>query len=383
MKKLKVMTIVGTRPEIIRLSRVISRLDDCCEHVLVHTGQNYDYELNEIFFNDLKIRKPNHFLNAAGKSTAETISKIILESDKIFEKEKPDAVLLYGDTNSCLSVISAKRKQIPIFHMEAGNRCFDQRVPEEINRKIVDHLSDINMPLTEHARNYLLSEGIDPNTIIKTGSCMKEILTFYKNDIESSKVHKSLSLDLNKYFLVSAHREENVDYTDNLESLLLSLNAIAEKYSLPVIVSTHPRTKDRLEKFKKKIKTNNLIKFLKPLGFFDYIKLQSSAYCVISDSGTITEESSILKFPAIMIRQAHERPEGMDEGTLIMSGIHKDRILESIEVVVKQYNEGKIPTIIDDYNVDNVSQKVIKIIFSYIDYVNRNVWRKDSSKKST
>jgi UDP-N-acetylglucosamine 2-epimerase (non-hydrolysing) len=381
--KSKIMTIVGTRPEIIKLSRIINELDKSADHILVHTGQNYDYELNEIFFNDLKIRKPNHFLNAAGKSTAETISKIILESDKIFEKEKPDAVLLYGDTNSCLSVISAKRKQIPIFHMEAGNRCFDQRVPEEINRKIVDHLSDINMPLTEHARNYLLSEGIDPNTIIKTGSCMKEILTFYKNDIESSKVHKSLSLDLNKYFLVSAHREENVDYTDNLESLLLSLNAIAEKYSLPVIVSTHPRTKDRLEKFKKKIKTNNLIKFLKPLGFFDYIKLQSSAYCVISDSGTITEESSILKFPAIMIRQAHERPEGMDEGTLIMSGIHKDRILESIEVVVKQYNEGKIPTIIDDYNVDNVSQKVIKIIFSYIDYVNRNVWRKDSSKKST
>ena len=381
--KSKIMTIVGTRPEIIKLSRIINELDKTADHILVHTGQNYDYELNEIFFNDLKIRKPNHFLNVAGKNTAETISKIIFESDKIFEKEQPDAVLLYGGTNSCLSVISAKRKQIPIFHMEAGNRCFDQRVPEEINRKIVDHLSDINMPLTEHARNHLLSEGIDPNTIIKTGSCMKEILTFYKKDIESSKVHKNLNLELKKYFLVSAHREENVDYTDNLESLLLSLNAIAEKYNLPVIVSTHPRTKDRLEKFNKKIKTNNLIKFLKPLGFFDYIKLQSSAYCVISDSGTITEESSILKFPAIMIRQSHERPEGMDEGTLIMSGIHKDRILESIEVVVKQYNEGKIPTIIDDYNVDNVSQKVIKIIFSYIDYVNRNVWRKDASIKST
>jgi UDP-N-acetylglucosamine 2-epimerase (non-hydrolysing) len=377
------MTIVGTRPEIIKLSRIINELDKSADHILVHTGQNYDYELNEIFFKDLKIRKPDHFLNAAGKNTADTISKIIFESDKIFEKEKPDAVLLYGDTNSCLSVISAKRKQIPIFHMEAGNRCFDQRVPEEINRKIVDHLSDINMPLTEHARNYLLSEGIDPNTIIKTGSCMKEILTFYKKDIESSKVHKNLNLELKKFFLFSAHREENVDYTDNLESLLLSLNAIAEKYNLPVIVSTHPRTKDRLEKFNKKIKINNLIKFLKPLGFFDYIKLQSSAYCVISDSGTITEESSILKFPAIMIRQSHERPEGMDEGTLIMSGIHKDRILESIEVVVKQYNEGKIPTIIDDYNVDNVSQKVIKIIFSYIDYVNRNVWRKDASIKST
>jgi len=377
------MTIVGTRPEIIKLSRIINELDKSANHILVHTGQNYDYELNEIFFKDLKIRKPNHFLNAAGKNTAETISKIIFESDKIFEKEKPDAVLLYGDTNSCLSVISAKRKQIPIFHMEAGNRCFDQRVPEEINRKIVDHLSDINMPLTEHARNYLLSEGIDPNTIIKTGSCMKEILTFYKKDIESSLVHKNLNLETKKYFLVSAHREENVDYSDNLESLLISLNAIAEKYNIPVIVSTHPRTKNRLEKFNKKVKTNNLIKFLKPLGFFDYIQLQSSAYCVISDSGTITEESSILKFPAIMIRQAHERPEGMDEGTLIMSGIHKDRIIESIEVVVKQYKEGKIPTIIDDYNVDNVSQKVIKIIFSYIDYVNRNVWRKDTSVKST
>ena len=381
--KSKIMTIVGTRPEIIKLSRIINELDKSANHILVHTGQNYDYELNEIFFKDLKIRKPNHFLNAAGKNTAETISKIIFESDKIFEKEKPDAVLLYGDTNSCLSVISAKRKQIPIFHMEAGNRCFDQRVPEEINRKIVDHLSDINMPLTEHARNYLLSEGIDPNTIIKTGSCMKEILTFYKKDIESSLVHKNLNLETKKYFLVSAHREENVDYSDNLESLLISLNAIAEKYNIPVIVSTHPRTKNRLEKFNKKVKTNNLIKFLKPLGFFDYIQLQSSAYCVISDSGTITEESSILKFPAIMIRQAHERPEGMDEGTLIMSGIHKDRIIESIEVVVKQYKEGKIPTIIDDYNVDNVSQKVIKIIFSYIDYVNRNVWRKDTSVKST
>jgi len=381
--KSKIMTIVGTRPEIIKLSRIINELDKSANHILVHTGQNYDYELNEIFFKDLKIRKPNHFLNAAGRNTAETISKIIFESDKIIEKENPDAVLLYGDTNSCLSVISAKRKQIPIFHMEAGNRCFDQRVPEEINRKIVDHLSDINMPLTEHARNYLLSEGIDPNTIIKTGSCMKEILTFYKKDIEPSKVHTNLNLELKKYFLVSAHREENVDYTDNLESLLVSLNAIAEKYDLPVIVSTHPRTKDRLEKFNKKIKTNSLIRFLKPLGFFDYINLQSSAYCVISDSGTITEESSILKFPAIMIRQAHERPEGMDEGTLIMSGIQKDRIIESIEVVVKQYNEGKIPTIIDDYNVDNVSQKVIKIIFSYIDYVNRNVWRKDTSVKST
>tara|TARA_B110000263_G_scaffold227909_1_gene220588 strand:- start:1225 stop:2373 length:1149 start_codon:yes stop_codon:yes gene_type:complete len=380
--KSKIMTIVGTRPEIIKLSRIINELDKAADHILVHTGQNYDYELNEIFFKDLKIRRPNHFLNVAGKTVAETISKIILESDKILEKEKPDAVLLYGDTNSCLSVISAKKKQIPIFHMEAGNRCFDQRVPEEINRKIVDHLSDINMPLTEHARNYLLAEGIDSDRIIKTGSCMKEILNYYKEEISKSKVINTLNLKSKKYFLVSAHREENVDYNNNLEALLNSLNSIAKKYNIPVIVSTHPRTKDRLKKFDKKIKMNSLIKFIKPLGFFDYIKLQSSSYCVISDSGTITEESSILKFPAIMIRQAHERPEGMDEGTLIMAGLKKDRIIESIDIVTKLYDDGKIPNIIDDYDVDNVSQKVVKIIFSYIDYVNRNVWKKDSSIKS-
>ena len=380
--KSKIMTIVGTRPEIIKLSRIINELDKSANHILVHTGQNYDYELNEIFFKDLKIRKPNHFLNAAGKTVAETISKIILESDKILDKEKPDAVLLYGDTNSCLSVISAKKKQIPIFHMEAGNRCFDQRVPEEINRKIVDHLSDINMPLTEHARNYLLSEGIESDRIIKTGSCMKEILNYYKEDISKSKVLNNLNIKSKEYFLVSAHREENVDYNDNLEALLNSLNSIADKYNLPVIVSTHPRTRDRLQKFDKKIKMNSLIKFLKPLGFFDYIKLQSLSYCVISDSGTITEESSILKFPAIMIRQAHERPEGMDEGTLIMSGLKKDRIIESIDVVTKLYDDGKIPNIIDDYNVDNVSQKVVKIIFSYIDYVNRTVWKKGEGART-
>ena len=381
--KTKVMTIVGTRPEIIKLSRVIYELDRLSNHILVHTGQNYDYELNEVFFKDLKIRKPDYFLNAAGNSTAETISKIIFESDKILDKEKPDAVLLYGDTNSCLSVISAKRRQIPIFHMEAGNRCFDQRVPEEINRKIVDHLSDINMPLTEHAKKYLIQEGIPAERIIKTGSCMKEILDFYNKDISKSKVIKDLKLQSNKYFLVSAHREENVDYKTNLKDLLDSLDALAEKYKLPIIFSTHPRTKDRIEKLKNKTKLNSLIKFMKPLGFFDYIKLQMSAFCVISDSGTITEESSILKFPAIMIRQAHERPEGMDEGTLIMSGLNKKRIIESINIVTKLYKEGKVPNIIDDYNVDNVSQKVVKIIFSYIDYVNRNIWRKDSSIKST
>ena len=380
--KTKVMTIVGTRPEIIKLSRIISELDKFTNHVLVHTGQNYDYELNEIFFKDLKIRKPNYFLNAVGKEAAETISKIIFESDKIIDSEKPDAILLYGDTNSCLSVISAKRKQVPIFHMEAGNRCFDQRVPEEINRKIVDHLSDINMPLTEHARRYLIAEGIDPSTIIKVGSCMKEILDFYSKGIADSKIKDELGLKEKQYFLVSAHREENVDYQKNLKSLLISLNSIAEKYKLPIIVSTHPRTKNRIEKMKDKIKSNKLIKFIKPLGFFDYINLQQFSKCVISDSGTITEESSILKFPAIMIRQAHERPEGMDKGTLIMSGLEKNRILESIAVVIKQYEGKTLPEIIDDYNVDNVSSKVVKIILSYIDYVNNTIWRKDLSIKS-
>ncbi len=378
----KVMTIVGTRPEIIKLSRIISELDKFTNHVLVHTGQNYDYELNEIFFKDLKIRKPNYFLNAVGKEAAETISKIIFESDKIIESEKPDAILLYGDTNSCLSVISAKRKQVPIFHMEAGNRCFDQRVPEEINRKIVDHLSDINMPLTEHARRYLIAEGIDPSTIIKVGSCMKEILSFYSKGIADSKIKDELGVKEKKYFLVSAHREENVDYQKNLKSLLISLNSIAEKYKLPIIVSTHPRTKNRIEKMKDKIKSNKLIKFIKPLGFFDYINLQQFSKCVISDSGTITEESSILKFPSIMIRQAHERPEGMDKGTLIMSGLDKNRILESMNVVIKQHESKTIPEIIDDYNVDNVSSKVVKIILSYIDYVNNTIWRKDLSIKS-
>ena len=380
--KTKVMTIVGTRPEIIKLSRVINELDKFTDHIIVHTGQNYDYELNEIFFNDLEIRKPNHFLNAVGNNTADTISLIIKESDKIIESEQPDAILLYGDTNSCLSVISAKRRQVPIFHLEAGNRCFDQRVPEEINRKIVDHLSDINMPLTEHARQYLISEGISPDTIIKTGSCMKEILNYYSKHINKSTINKELKLDNQKYFLVSAHREENVDYDSNLNSFLISLNSIADTFNLPIIVSTHPRTKNRISKMKNKIKTHKLIRFMKPLGFFDYIQLQKNAYCVISDSGTITEESSILEFPAIMIRQAHERPEGMDKGTLIMSGLDHSRIIESIMVVTKQYEENIIPEIVDDYDVDNVSQKVIKVILSYIDYVNRTVWRKDSSSKS-
>ena len=377
----KVMTIVGTRPEIIKLSRVIAELEENVEHILVHTGQNYDYELNEIFFNDLRVKKPDHFLNCVGDTTAETIANIISKSDKIIEQVQPDAVLLYGDTNSCLSVISAKKRQVPIFHMEAGNRCFDQRVPEELNRKIVDHLSDINMPLTEQARGYLISEGIRPETIIKTGSCMKEILNFYKSEILESQVLKNLELKKDNYFIVSIHREENVDYKSNLENLLHSLNAVAEKYRLPVIVSTHPRTKKRIEQLDGDIKVNPLINFMKPMGFFDYIKLQQEAKCVISDSGTITEESSILGFPAIMIRKAHERPEGMDEGTLIMSGLEKERVLESINVMVSQ-NKKFTSNIIKDYNVDNVSIKVTRIILSYIDYVNRTVWKKDTVTKT-
>lgn len=376
----KVVTIVGTRPEIIKLSRVIAELEKHVDHILVHTGQNYDYELNEIFFNDLGVKKPNYFLNAVGNSTAETIGNIIAESDKILEKENPDAVLLYGDTNSCLSVISAKRRQIPIFHMEAGNRCFDQRVPEELNRKIVDHLSDINMPLTEQARDYLIAEGIKPETVIKTGSCMKEILSFYNDKINSSKVLNNLKVREGEFFIVSSHREENVDYKENLISFLDSLNGIAEKYNLPIIVSTHPRTKARIEKISN-IKMNDKIQFLKPLGFFDYVNLQQNAKCVISDSGTISEESSILGFPAIMIRAAHERPEGMDEGAVIMSGLKRERILESLQMVISQYENGVAPKIVADYDVDNVSMKVSRIILSYIDYINRNVWKKNSSTR--
>lgn len=378
----KVMTIVGTRPEIIKLSRVIAELDKTVQHIIVHTGQNYDFELNELFFSDLGVRKPDYFLEAVGNTTAETIGNIIAKSDTLFEKENPDAVLLYGDTNSCLSVISAKRRQIPIFHMEAGNRSFDQRVPEELNRKIVDHLSDINMPLTEQARDYLVGEGLRPETVIKTGSCMKEILTFYKDKIERSKALVELNIEAGKYFVVSTHREENVDYPENLTLLLESLNAIAEKYNYPLIVSTHPRTQNRLNGLQSTIVMNPLVKFMKPMGFFDYIKLQLNAKCVISDSGTITEESSILTFPAIMIRAAHERPEGMDEGTVIMSGIRKDRILESIAVITSQFENGSGRTrIIGDYNVENVSIKVVRIILSYIDYVNRTVWKKDTVKK--
>lgn len=374
--KIKVMTIVGTRPEIIKLSRVIAELDKHTEHILVHTGQNYDFELNEIFFEELGIRKPDVFLNAAGSNAAETIGQVIIKSDEVLEAHQPDAVLLYGDTNSCMSVISAKRRKIPIFHMEAGNRCFDQRVPEEINRKIVDHLSDINMPLSEHARKYLENEGIAPETIIKTGSPMREVLEYHKEAIQGSTVLEDEKLVKGGYFIVSTHREENVDSEENFKNLLETLTAIQETYNKTVIVSTHPRTRKKLETMDF-VNQNDKIRFMKPFGFLDYIKLQQDAFCVISDSGTITEESSILSFPAITIRQAHERPEGMDEGTLIMSGLHKDRVMEAINVVVSQHEEDNEGIrIVEDYKTSNVSKKVLRIILSYTDYINRTVWKK-------
>lgn len=370
------MTIVGTRPEIIKLSRVIAKLGKYTNHILVHTGQNFDYELNEIFFNQLNIHRPNYFLDAAKDNPSRTIAKIIEKADEIMEKVSPDALLVYGDTNSCLSVIAAKRRKIPIFHMEAGNRCFDQRVPEEINRKIVDHLSDINMTISEHARRYLLAEGIPPERVIKIGSSMKEVLDYHRKDIEQCDILEEIGLKKGDYFVVSAHREENVDSEENLYNFLESMQAIADKYNKKIIVSTHPRTRKRLEG-RGYINKNKYIIFSKPFGFFEYIRLQKDAFCVISDSGTITEEASLLKFPAITIRQTHERPEGMDEGTLIMSGLKKERILESIDIVTTQDlqdNEGM--RTVQDYEVDNLSAKVIRIIVSYVDYINRTVWHK-------
>jgi UDP-N-acetylglucosamine 2-epimerase (non-hydrolysing) len=373
---LKVMTIVGTRPEIIKLSRVMAELEANLEHVIVHTGQNYDYELNEIFFKELGIRKPDYFLNSVGDTLAATIGNIIAKADEVMQKEKPDCILLYGDTNSCLSVMPAKRRKIPVFHMEAGNRSFDQRVPEELNRKVVDHLSDINMTLTEHARRYLIAEGIRPETVIKTGSPMKEVLAYYMPKILKSDVLKRLKLKESAYFVVSAHREENIDSPDNFKNLLGSLNALAKKYSMPIIVSTHPRTRKKLEELGMK-GLDKRISFLKPLGFYDYVKLQLNAFCVVSDSGTITEESTLLNVPAVTIRQAHERPEGMDEGTLIMCGLKTERVLESVAVVVKQHSSSERRfRMVADYDTDNVSKKVLRIILSYTDYVNRTVWRK-------
>ncbi len=377
MKKLKVMTIVGTRPELIKLSAVIVELDKQVDHVFVHTGQNYDYELNEIFFKDLGLRKPDHFLEAAGQSAAETIGKVIIEVDKVLEKVQPEALLLLGDTNSCLAVIPAKRRKIPIFHMEAGNRCFDQRVPEELNRKIVDHLSDINMPYTDHARRYLLAEGLPAETIIKTGSPMAEIFSIHQNAIDTSDVLSRLELEARNFFVVSAHREENVDTQENLEAILDSLNAICEQYNFPIIVSTHPRTRKRLDELAGTVKINPLIQFIKPLGFFDYVRLQKDAYCTVSDSGTITEESNILNFPAVTIRQAHERPEGMDEAAVIMCGLKRDRVLQAIEVAADQWSASRTFDLVADYAPENVSKKVLRIILSYVDYVRRTVWREN------
>jgi UDP-N-acetylglucosamine 2-epimerase (non-hydrolysing) len=374
---LKVMTLVGTRPELIKMSRVIAELDRQTHHVLVHSGQNYDFELNQVFFDDLSIRKPDHFLGAVGANAAETIAAVIAKSDALFETEQPDALLLYGDTNTCLAVIAAKRRKIPVFHMEAGNRCFDQRVPEELNRKVLDHLSDINLVLTEHARRYLLAEGIRPETIIKTGSHMQEVLDYYQPKIAASNVLHAENLDEGKYFIVSAHREENVDTPANLRDLLESLRALAETYGFPIIVSTHPRTRKRLEELGESLE-HPLIRFVKPYGLLDYIRLQMGAFCVLSDSGTITEEASLLNLPAVTLRNAHERPEGMDEGTLIMCGLKADRVLNAVRVVVSQHVRGQrtIP-VVGDYLGGPVSQQIVRIVHSYTDYVNRTVWSKN------
>lgn len=373
---LKVMTIVGTRPELIKMSRVIAEFDQHTQHILVHTGQNYDYELNQVFFDDLGIRKPNHFLEAVGESAAQTIAQVIEKADGVMEAEKPDAVMLYGDTNSCLAVIAAKRRKIPVFHMEAGNRCFDQRVPEELNRKVLDHLSDINLVLTEHARRYLIAEGIRPETIIKTGSHMREVLDYYMPKIQSSDVLSRMGLDKGRYFIVSAHREENVDSPQNLRDMLDTLNALADEYDIPVIVSTHPRTQKRLDALDFG-KLNPRIQFLKPFGFCDYVRLQIDALCVVSDSGTITEEGSLLNLPAITIRNAHERPEGMDVGTLIMAGLKKDRVLDAVRVIISQYDgERRTTAPVADYETPNVSKQILRVVMSYTDYVNRTVWSK-------
>lgn len=374
MKKLKVMTVVGTRPEIIRLSAVINKLEEsnAIEHILVHTGQNYDYELNEVFFNDFNLKKPDYFLNAATGTAVETIGNILVKIDPIMEEVKPDAVLVLGDTNSCLCAIAAKRRHIPIFHMEAGNRCFDQRVPEETNRKIVDHTADINLTYSDIAREYLLREGLPADRVIKTGSPMFEVLSSRKEDIEKSDVIERLELEEGNYFVVSAHREENINSETNFLDLVESLNAVAEKYQMPVIVSTHPRTRNMINA--KAVEFNQLVRTMKPLGFNDYIKLQIKAKAVLSDSGTISEESSILGFSALNIRQAHERPEAMEEAAVMMVGLTKERILQGLEILETQ-EEGTL-RLVGDYSMPNVSEKVLRIILSYTDYVNRVVWKK-------
>ncbi len=373
-KKMNVMTVVGTRPEVIRLSRVMAALDQYCDHVLVHTGQNYDYELNQIFFDDLGIRKPDYFLNAAGATGAETIGNVIIAVDKVLAEVQPEALLVLGDTNSCMAVIPAKRRKIPTFHMEAGNRCFDMRVPEEINRRIVDHTADINLTYSTIARDYLLREGLPPDRVIKTGSPMFEVLNHYRPRIEKSDVLSRLGLQAGKFFVVSAHREENVDSDKNFLALVETLNAVAETFGYPVIVSMHPRTQKRVDALK--VTFNPLVQLLKPLGFTDYNKLQLAAKAVLSDSGTINEESSILNFPALNLRQAHERPEGMEEAAVMMTGLEKERVLQALQVLEGQSRgDERTLRLVADYSMPNVSEKVVRIIHSYTDYVKRVVWK--------
>ena len=373
-KKLKVMTIVGTRPEIIRLSSVIAKLEEsnAIEHILVHTGQNYDYELNEVFFNDFNLRKPDYFLNSAGKGASETIGKIIISIDPILEDNNPDAVLILGDTNSCLCAIPAKKRHIPIFHMEAGNRCFDQRVPEETNRKIVDHIADVNMTYSDIAREYLLKEGLSADRIIKTGSPMYEVIHNKLADIEASNMVGELKLEKNRYFVISSHREENISSNKNFLDLVETINSIADIYKLPVIISTHPRTRNKIEELN--IKFHDLVSLMKPMGFNDYVKLQKDSKAVLSDSGTISEESSILKFKALNIREAHERPEAMEEASVMMVGLEKTRVLQGLEILESQ--EEDTLRNVADYNMPNVSDKVLRIILSYTDYINKTVWKK-------
>ncbi|AUF97466.1 UDP-N-acetylglucosamine 2-epimerase (non-hydrolyzing) [Pseudomonas sp. 02C 26] len=375
MKKLKIVTVVGTRPEIIRLSRVMSALDEYCDHVLVHTGQNYDYELNEIFFEDLGIRKPDHFLNAAGASGAETIGNVIIAVDRVLAEIQPEALLVLGDTNSCMAVIPAKRRKIPTFHMEAGNRCFDMRVPEEINRRIVDHTADMNLTYSTIARDYLLREGLPPDRIIKTGSPMFEVLNFYRPGIDASDVLERLGLAPQGFFVVSAHREENIDSDTNFLKLVEVLNSVAEQFDLPIIVSTHPRTQKRVDALGVRFHAN--VRLLKPLGFKDYNKLQVEAKAVLSDSGTISEEASILNFPALNIREAHERPEGMEETAAMMVGLDIERVLQGLAILQGQ-GRGEVRDMrqVDDYSMPNVSEKVVRIVHSYTDYVNRTVWKR-------
>jgi UDP-N-acetyl-L-fucosamine synthase len=371
---LKVMSIVGTRPEIIKMSRVIAEFDRHTHHILVHTGQNSDYELNQVFFDELEIREPDYMLSTAGENAAQTIAQVIMQSDDVLEKERPDALLLYGDTNSCMAVIAAKRRKIPVFHMEAGNRCFDQRVPEELNRKVIDHLSDINLVLTEHARRYLTAEGIRPETIIKNGSHMPEVLDYYRPKIEASDVLSRLKLEAGKYFLVSAHREENVDTPANLLDLVETLNALAETYGHPVIVSTHPRSRKRLDALESG-ELDSRVRCVKPFSFCDYIKLQTGALCILSDSGTLTEEAALLDLPAVAIRNTHERPEGMDAGVLIMSGLKKDSVLNAVKVMTaRDKRDAQVAPPVLDYAAGRASEKVLRIVLSYIDYVKRTVW---------